>query len=108
MRRIFEVDPVELAATIDADNNAIVGYQQKSLRATSDYELDFETCFEASTANAIIVTAIDETPALPTSTILPIPSCSVVAWQRRMIAPAAARSHMPTSRWPAPHKRPSL
>jgi hypothetical protein len=57
MRRILEAEP---AATIDDTDDddgdvdgTIIGYQQNSLRAAADNELDFEACFADPTVNSI-------------------------------------------------------
>ena len=70
----MEAEPVAPAATIDDEDNvdddadnAIIGYQQNLLCATADDDLNFEARFAAPTANSIIVTATDATPALPAS-----------------------------------------
>jgi hypothetical protein len=71
MRRILEAKP---AATIDDNGDddgdvdgTIIGYQQNSLRAAANNELDFEACFADPTVNSIIFPATTATPALPAS-----------------------------------------
>ncbi|KAI2496076.1 hypothetical protein MHU86_18448 [Fragilaria crotonensis] len=73
MHRILEDEPanIDVAATNDDDDDGdkddLVGYQQNSLRATAEDEVDFEACFEAPNVNSISISVADVLPALPTS-----------------------------------------